>query len=48
MMTLNDGTMLEGVVDLALRETEGDFDGWTLVDLKTDREFEELPDAHVR
>ena len=30
---LADGTLLEGVVDLAFR----DVDGWTVVDFKTDR-----------
>jgi ATP-dependent exoDNAse (exonuclease V) beta subunit len=35
---LADGTILEGVVDLAFRE-EG---GWTLVDFKTD----DRPDSH--
>jgi ATP-dependent exoDNAse (exonuclease V) beta subunit len=34
-----DGTLIEGVVDLAFREEEADF-GWTVVDFKTDREFE--------
>jgi ATP-dependent helicase/nuclease subunit A len=34
-----DGTLLEGVVDLAFREEAADFE-WTVVDFKTDREFE--------
>jgi ATP-dependent exoDNAse (exonuclease V) beta subunit len=34
-----DGTLLEGVVDLAFREKAADFE-WTVVDFKTDREFE--------
>jgi ATP-dependent helicase/nuclease subunit A len=33
------GTLLEGVVDLAFREEAADFE-WTVVDFKTDREFE--------
>jgi ATP-dependent exoDNAse (exonuclease V) beta subunit len=36
----DDGTLLEGVVDLAFREEAADFNGWTVVDFKTDREFE--------
>jgi ATP-dependent exoDNAse (exonuclease V) beta subunit len=35
-----DGTLVEGVVDLAFREEAADFTGWTVVDFKTDREFE--------
>jgi ATP-dependent exoDNAse (exonuclease V) beta subunit len=34
-----DGTLLEGVVDLAFREKAADFE-WTVVDFKTDRELE--------
>jgi ATP-dependent exoDNAse (exonuclease V) beta subunit len=34
-----DGTLLEGVVDLAFREEAADFQ-WTVVDFKTDREFD--------
>ena len=38
---LEDGTLIEGVVDLAFEEnTPGDFNGWTVVDFKTDREIE--------
>jgi ATP-dependent helicase/nuclease subunit A len=39
LMRREDGTLLEGVVDLAFREEAADFDGWTVVDFKTDREF---------
>ena len=35
-----DGTLLEGVVDLAYREEAADLTEWTVVDFKTDREFE--------
>ncbi len=35
-----DGTLVEGVVDLAFREDTIDFSGWTIVDFKTDRESE--------
>ena len=34
-----DGGLVEGVVDLAFREDTPDFDGWTVLDFKTDREF---------
>jgi ATP-dependent exoDNAse (exonuclease V) beta subunit len=36
---LDDGSLVEGVVDLAFREDAPDFAGWTVVDFKTDREF---------
>jgi ATP-dependent helicase/nuclease subunit A len=39
MLTLEDGTLAEGVVDLAFRDTGPDFSGWTVVDFKTDQEF---------
>jgi ATP-dependent exoDNAse (exonuclease V) beta subunit len=35
-LTLADGTLVEGVLDLAFREE----DAWTVVDFKTDRELE--------
>jgi ATP-dependent exoDNAse (exonuclease V) beta subunit len=35
-----DGTLLEGVVDLAFQESTSEFNGWTVVDFKTDREIE--------
>jgi len=31
--------LAEGVLDLAFREADANFDGWTVVDFKTDREF---------
>jgi ATP-dependent exoDNAse (exonuclease V) beta subunit len=40
MMRLPDGSLAEGIADLAFRSTSTDFDGWTVVDFKTDREFE--------
>ena len=40
MLTLDDGSLVEGVVDLAFHENTPDFAGWTVVDFKTDREFE--------
>jgi hypothetical protein len=33
-------TLIEGVVDLAFQETTLEFDGWIVVDFKTDREIE--------
>ena len=39
LLRREDGTLLEGVVDLAFREEAADFNGWTIVDFKTDREF---------
>jgi ATP-dependent exoDNAse (exonuclease V) beta subunit len=41
---LEDGTLVEGVVDLAFTEAAG----WTVVDFKTDREFEDASDRYVR
>ena len=40
LLRREDGTLLEGVVDLAFREEGPDSAGWTVVDFKTDREFE--------
>jgi ATP-dependent exoDNAse (exonuclease V) beta subunit len=38
-LTLDDGSLVEGVVDLAFHEETRDFNGWTVLDFKTDREF---------
>jgi ATP-dependent exoDNAse (exonuclease V) beta subunit len=38
-LTLEDGSLAEGVVDLAFREAQDGFEGWTVVDFKTDGEF---------
>jgi ATP-dependent exoDNAse (exonuclease V) beta subunit len=43
----SDGTLIEGVVDLAFREGTPEFTGWTVVDFKTDREFEAVSDQYV-
>jgi ATP-dependent helicase/nuclease subunit A len=43
----NDGTLIEGVVDLAFREQTSDFNGWTVVDFKTDREIENKRDQYA-
>jgi ATP-dependent helicase/nuclease subunit A len=40
LLRTEDGTILEGVVDLAFLESGGKSLGWTVVDFKTDREFE--------
>jgi ATP-dependent helicase/nuclease subunit A len=39
LLSLDDGSVVEGVVDLAFREDMSDFNGWTVVDFKTAREF---------
>jgi ATP-dependent exoDNAse (exonuclease V) beta subunit len=35
------------VIDLALRDDTPEFAGWTVVDFKTDREFEEASDRYI-
>ena len=40
LLRRDDGTLAEGVVDLAFLEEGPDFAGWTVVDFKTDLEFE--------
>src|SRR5262249_8288434 len=35
----SDGSLLEGVADLAFYEKGSDFEGWTVLDFKTDREI---------
>ena len=39
LLTLEDGTLIEGVVDLAFVKSTGAFSGWTVLDFKTDQEF---------
>jgi ATP-dependent helicase/nuclease subunit A len=39
LLRRENGTLVEGVVDLAFREETADSAGWTVVDFKTDREF---------
>ena len=39
LMRIEDGTLLEGVVDLAYREATGAGQGWVVVDFKTDAEL---------
>jgi ATP-dependent helicase/nuclease subunit A len=47
LMRLEDGSLAEGVVDLAYREEDPDFRGWTVVDFKTDREFAASSERYV-
>jgi ATP-dependent helicase/nuclease subunit A len=46
-MTADDGTLVEGVVDLSLREETAEFAGWTVVGFKTDREFQASSGSYV-
>ena len=47
LLKLGDGTLAEGVLDLAFREADAGFDGWTVVDFKTDREFSNAPGNYL-
>jgi ATP-dependent exoDNAse (exonuclease V) beta subunit len=47
LLTLDDGSPVEGVVDLAFREDTPDFNGWTVVDFKTDRRFATSSDRYT-
>jgi ATP-dependent exoDNAse (exonuclease V) beta subunit len=40
------GTLIEGVVDLAFQETTPEFNGWIVVDFKTDREIEKAENQY--
>jgi ATP-dependent exoDNAse (exonuclease V) beta subunit len=42
----DDGTLIEGVVDLAFVEDTPEFNGWNVVDFKTDREIEKAKDLY--
>jgi ATP-dependent helicase/nuclease subunit A len=44
---LDDGGLVEGVVDLAFLENKPDFAGWTVVDFKTDHEFATSSDRYT-
>jgi ATP-dependent helicase/nuclease subunit A len=44
---LKNGTLIEGVIDLAFQEEESTFAGWTVVDFKTDREFDRSSERYV-
>jgi ATP-dependent helicase/nuclease subunit A len=41
-----DGTLIEGVVDLAFQEITPEFQGWTVIDFKTDREIEKAENQY--
>jgi ATP-dependent exoDNAse (exonuclease V) beta subunit len=45
-LTLDDGSLVEGIVDLAFHEETRNFSGWTVLDFKTDREFETSSDRY--
>jgi ATP-dependent exoDNAse (exonuclease V) beta subunit len=47
LLRLDDGSLVEGTVDLAFHEDTSDFVGWTVVDFKTDREFEATSDQYI-
>ena len=47
LITLDDGSLVEGVVDLAFREDAGELAGWTVVDFKTDREITDASDRYA-
>jgi len=42
-----DGTLAEGIADLAFHEETSDFTGWTVVDFKTGSEFEANKDTYT-
>jgi ATP-dependent exoDNAse (exonuclease V) beta subunit len=42
LLRRDDGSLVEGAVDLAFYEDTSDFAGWTVVDFKTDREVEAM------
>jgi ATP-dependent exoDNAse (exonuclease V) beta subunit len=42
----DDGTLIEGVVDLAFQERTPGFNGWSVVDFKTDREIEKAENLY--
>jgi ATP-dependent exoDNAse (exonuclease V) beta subunit len=47
MFRLDDGGLLEGVVDLAFQEETPGFTGWTVVDFKTSSEFKTSAQQYV-
>jgi ATP-dependent helicase/nuclease subunit A len=46
MLTLSDGSLVEGAVDLAFRDDTPEIARWTVVDFKTDREFATSSDRY--
>jgi ATP-dependent exoDNAse (exonuclease V) beta subunit len=47
LLTLDDGGLVEGVVDVAFLEDSHETAGWTVVDFKTDREFATSSDRYT-
>jgi ATP-dependent exoDNAse (exonuclease V) beta subunit len=47
LLKLDDGSLVEGTIDLAFREDTSDFVGWTVVDFKTDRELEATSNRYI-
>ena len=47
MLIIDDGSLVEGVIDLAFRDDTPEFAGWTVVDFKTDREFEKSSERYI-
>jgi ATP-dependent helicase/nuclease subunit A len=47
VLKLDDGSLVEGVVDLAFWEEGPEFAGWTVVDFKTDREFAASSERYI-
>ena len=47
VLKLDDGSLVEGVVDLAFWEEGPEFAGWTVVDFKTDREFAAASERYI-
>jgi ATP-dependent exoDNAse (exonuclease V) beta subunit len=47
LLTLDGGSVVEGVIDLAFRDNTPEFVGWTVVDFKTDREFAAMSAQYI-
>jgi len=47
LLKRDDGSLVEGTVDLAFHEDPSDFVGWTVVHFKRDREFEATSDRYI-
>ena len=47
LLTLENGSIADGVLDLAFREQTSDFDGWSVVDFKTDQEFSTAANDYI-
>jgi ATP-dependent helicase/nuclease subunit A len=47
VLRLDDGSFVEGVIDLAFWEDGPEFRGWTVVDFKTDREFAAASERYI-